>query len=229
MNLLHLPRFQRWVSRHQLCRVEGPEDRFALTFDDGPSPTNTPALLDLLARHAARATFFVLGPHVRRHPGLVRRMIDEGHEVGMHGHHHVPPLLFSSTWLRGQVRRAEAAIADAAGASPLFYRAPFGLLSPAQARLVRAWGFVPVLGDVYPEDAARPGAERIATETLARLRPGSILILHDSSVIGDGGREQTIAAMERILSTMCTRGIRPVTLRDLIATSHEAPDAKTNG
>ena len=230
MNLLHLPRFQRWVRRHQLCRVEGVEDRFALTFDDGPSLTNTPIMMDTLARHAAHATFFVLSHHVRRHPAIVRRLVDEGHEVGMHGHHHLPPALLPRPLLRHHFRRSEAAIVDAAGVPPRFYRAPFGLLTPGQARLVRSWGYQPVLGDVYPEDAARPGVECIAARALARLTPGSILILHDSSVFGDVGRQQTIAAVKVILSAMAARGIRAVTLRELTAAKEPGGrDAETAG
>jgi peptidoglycan/xylan/chitin deacetylase (PgdA/CDA1 family) len=85
MNLVHTSWLARLLGRETVCRVDGVEDRFALTFDDGPSPTNTPRLLDVLARHGARATFFVLSRHARRHAAVLRRLHDAGHEIGLHG------------------------------------------------------------------------------------------------------------------------------------------------
>src|SRR5439155_405613 len=107
--------FLTWVRRHLLCRVEGVTDRFALTFDDGPSARTTPYVLDLLARHGARATFFVLGRHVRQHPHLVRRAVEEGHEVGLHGHAHLPLFFLSGTASGLHFETAVSAIWDAAG------------------------------------------------------------------------------------------------------------------
>jgi peptidoglycan/xylan/chitin deacetylase (PgdA/CDA1 family) len=219
MSLLHNRAIQRWAMRHVRCRFEGVNDRFAITFDDGPSATNTPRLLDLLARHGARATFFVLAGHALRHPDLVRRSLAEGHEVGLHGHYHLPPLLLPDRLLERELRAAAGSLERAFGVRPRWYRAPFGLLTPAQAEAVTRWGFSPVLGDVYPEDAQNPGAERIVSRTLPRLRGGSILILHDASVFGDGSREQTIAAADGILRAATERGLRAVPVGELAAAS----------
>ncbi len=215
MNLLHSPRFQRWVSRHQLCRVAGAIGCFGLTFDDGPSPRNTARLLEILGRHGARATFFLLAPHVRRHPELVRRLVQEGHEAAIHGNLHLPAALLPRPGLARELHRAAGAVRDVTGASPRFYRAPFGLLTPGQARLVRRWGFEPVLGDVYPKDAEGNSAARIVVEVRARIGPGSILILHDASVWGDHGREATLAAVDTLLPVMAAQGLRAVTLSEL--------------
>ena len=194
MSLLHRPAVRRLLSRHLLCRVEGATGRFALTFDDGPSPRNTPRLLDALGRSGARATFFLLEDHVRRHPAIVRRMIAEGHEAGVHGRLHLWPILLPRSVLTGDLHRSSAAIEAAAGVRPRLYRAPFGLLRPIQARRLRALGYDPVLGDVYPVDVRCRRPESIVERVMPRLVAGSIVILHDASVLGDSDRSPTIAA-----------------------------------
>lgn len=201
---------------HLLCRLEGVADRFAITFDDGPSPRHTERVLERLRRHGAHATFFQLGRRVRRHPEITRRVRDEGHEVGLHDHHHLPPVLLPRWFRRRELRACEAAV-RAAGVEPArWYRPPFGLMSVSQAEEVRGWGYVPVLGDVFPRDPERPGTESIVEWTLACLRPGSILILHDGSGYGDLDRLQTIEATDRILERAAGRGLRAVSVGDLV-------------
>jgi len=217
MSLLHRPGVRRALSRHLLCRVEGAAGRFALTFDDGPSPRNTPRLLDVLERAAARATFFLLAGHVRRHPDLVRRMVAGGHEPGVHGRIHLSPIVLPTRALAAELRHTAAAIADASGARARLYRAPSGLLRPGQARRVRELGYTPVLGDDYPEDWRRRRPEAIAACVLARLAAGSIVILHDASERGDPDRGPTIVAVETILREAVARGLRAATVSEMIA------------
>lgn len=218
MSVLHTRRFSSWARGHLLCRVEGAGDRFAVTFDDGPSPTATRSILDVLERHGARATFFMLGGHVRRRPELARRVVEGGHEAAVHGDLHVPVPLLLAGAIRAQVRRCAASIEEATGVRPRFYRAPFGFMTPGQAALIRGLGFEPVLGDVYPEDPHRPGAGRIAERVLDRLRGGSILILHDGSPVGDGGadRSQTVEALGLVLEGASRQGLRGVSVGDLV-------------
>ena len=219
MSILHTRQFSGWARRHLLCRVEGVDDRFALTFDDGPNPRSTPAILDLLARHDARATFFMLGGNVRRHPGLARRVIEEGHEAAVHGVTHWPVPLLLPGGIREQVLRCAEEIERATGEKPVHYRPPFGFMSPGQARFVRNLGFQPVLGDVYPEDAHRPGAARIVRRVLARLRAGSILILHDGSPLGPADRSQTVEALDIILTEAARSGWRATSVSHLPGTA----------
>lgn len=216
MTILHDRRFAGWARGHLLCRVEGVPDRFALTFDDGPNADATSAILDLLARHRSRATFFTLGPNVRREPALVRRMVDEGHEVAAHGELHLPlPLLLPGA-IRREVERSTAAVMAAGAPRPRFYRPPFGFMMPGQAAFVRRLGVEPVLGDVYPEDPQRPGVERIVGRVVSRLTGGSIVILHDGSPLGRVDRSQTIAALEPILLHAAAAGVRAVTVGTLL-------------
>jgi peptidoglycan/xylan/chitin deacetylase (PgdA/CDA1 family) len=216
VSLLHTRAFASWARGHLLCRAEGVADRFAVTFDDGPSPVATPRILDLLARRGARATFFTLAPNVRRSPALIERMIREGHEVAAHGDLHWPLPLLLPGGIRREILESVAAVRAAGGPAPRFYRPPFGFMMPGQAAFVRGLGLEPVLGDVYPEDPQRPGVERIVRRVVTRLLAGSIVILHDGSPIGEPDRGQTIAAIEPILDHAAAAGLRPVTLSDLL-------------
>ena len=217
MSLLHLHPVQRWAMRIVRCRFEGVDDRFALTFDDGPSPLNTPRVLERLASFGARATFFVLSGHARRHAGLLRRQLDAGHELGVHGRWHAPPPLLPPPLLRADVRHCARVLHEVTGVTARWYRAPFGVLTAGNAAVVRSERLEPVLGDIYPEDAALPGAARIVRRTLDRLRGGSVVILHDSSVHGDRSREQTLAAVEAILVASARLGLSAVRVRELLA------------
>ena len=216
VSLLHTHTYSNWARGHLLCRVPGVAGRFALTFDDGPSPVSTPRILDLLAGLGARATFFTLAPNVRRAPSLVRRMLNEGHEVAAHGDLHWP-LPFLLPWgIRREVERSVAAVVAAAGATPRYYRPPFGFMMPGQAAFVRRLGVEPVLGDVYPEDPQRPGTAVIVERVVTRLSGGSIVILHDGSPVGDPDRTQTIEAVTPIVEHAARAGLKSVTLSELL-------------
>lgn len=216
MSLLHTRRFSSWARGHLTCRVDGVSDRFALTFDDGPGPDVTPRLLDLLAARHATATFFVLAGNVRRRPDLVARMVAEGHETALHGDRHWPLALLPPAGIRGEIDRCARAVEAAADAKSRHYRPPFGFMMPGQAGYVRRLGYEPVLGDVYPEDARNPGVRRIVERVLPRLAGGSILILHDGSPQWGANRRQTLAATAIILEQAAGRGLRAVTVRNLL-------------
>jgi peptidoglycan/xylan/chitin deacetylase (PgdA/CDA1 family) len=140
MTLLHTHRFSSWVRGHLVCRVDDVSDQVALTFDDGPSGADTPRVLDLLARHGARATFFTLAQNVRRHPDMIRRMVAEGHEVAIHGELHLPLLMLPPGLIRREIRRSADAVLEAANVTARHYRPPFGLMVPSQARFVQNLG-----------------------------------------------------------------------------------------
>lgn len=228
MTILHAPRFLRWASHHLLCRVEGVDDRFALTFDDGPSTRNTPALLDVLAAHRARATFFVLGRHVRIAPAVVARAAREGHEIGLHGEAHIPLPLMPRAMIIRHLHDTAHIVADITGVWPHVYRPPFGILTPGLSQLLRASGYLPVLGDIYPEDPQKPGVDRIVRRVMSRLRGGSIVIMHDASAVRDFDRGQTIAAVDQILQAATAHGLRAIpagelaTMRGITAASFPA-------
>lgn len=225
MTILHTPRFSGWARGHLLCRVEDVADRYALTFDDGPSGAATPQILDLLAGYGARATFFTLAGNADRHPELLRRMAREGHELALHGDLHWPLFILTPGLIRRELERSAAAVARVTDVRARHYRPPFGLMVPSQARFVAGLGYRSVLGDVYPEDPQRPGAERIVQRVLARLQPGSIVILHDGSPLGEPDRTQTVVALEKILQHARERSWQAVTVAELLAAAPAATAA----
>jgi peptidoglycan/xylan/chitin deacetylase (PgdA/CDA1 family) len=217
MTILHTPKFSGWARGHLLCRVEDVPDRFALTFDDGPSRSATPRILDVLARYGARATFFTLARNAERHPDLLRRMVSEGHELALHGDLHFPLPILTPGLIRREIERSAAAVASATGVRARHYRPPFGFMVPSQARYVAGMGYRSVLGDVYPEDPHRPGTAQIVRRVLARLQAGSIVILHDGSPFGEPDRSQTVEALGTILQHAREQGWQGVNVAELLA------------
>jgi peptidoglycan/xylan/chitin deacetylase (PgdA/CDA1 family) len=175
-----------------------------LTFDDGPSPAYTPRVLALLARHRARATFFVVGRNAATWPGLVRRELAAGHGVGNHTWSHRRLTDLRGRRLQAEVGAAGAAIRQATGVPARCLRPPYGTIDAASAYRVRALGLRLVLWDLDSNDWRRPGAGAIAGRVLGRVRSGAVVLLHD----GGGNREQTVAALGRILPALSARGFR---------------------
>jgi peptidoglycan-N-acetylglucosamine deacetylase len=173
-----------------------------LTFDDGPHPTYTPQLLDLLAAAGARATFFVLGAEVVRSPDLVARMVREGHAVGNHSWSHPRLPRLSPSGLTRELLDTQDAIQRASGVTPACLRPPYGDRDAAVTARAGELGLRMTLWDMDPRDWARPGTDAIVDHVLARVRPGSVVLLHD----GQRDREQTVAATAQLLVALTERG-----------------------
>jgi peptidoglycan-N-acetylglucosamine deacetylase len=189
----------------------------ALTFDDGPDPRFTPVLLDTLAVAGVRATFFCLGRAVREHPQLVRRIVDDGHELASHGDDHGLLVFAGPREIARQLRDAESAIEDASGDAPSrLFRPPHGFRNPFVVRVARQLGYQVVgwTGSVF--DTARPGVQAIVDRCSRLLHPGAILLLHDGDGAGEyGDRGQTIAAVPGIVDAARDRGLEFVTVSEL--------------
>lgn len=153
----------------------------ALTYDDGPDPVSTPAFLALLAEYDVRATFFLLGAHAVRHPGLVREIVAAGHETAVHGWTHRATPTLPPGALAEQVRRAAIAIEDVGGAPVLWYRPPYGVLSTETLLAGRAAGLRTVLWSSWGRDWERTATpERVVRTVTRTLRPGGTVLLHDT-------------------------------------------------
>jgi peptidoglycan-N-acetylglucosamine deacetylase len=217
VNLLHSQRVFGFVSRHLVCRVPVREKRLALTFDDGPNPAVTPRLLDLLQACGARATFFLIGRNAARYPSLAAEIVRRGHEIGNHTHDHIPlPILPRALQVR-QMDRAAAAMEAATGQQPRLVRPPMGWFNRSVLHMLAERGDVPVLGDVYPQDTTNPGAAVLVQRILARVGPGSIVILHDGSVLGAIDRHQAVDALETLLPHLLDDGYTLGTVGELLA------------
>jgi peptidoglycan/xylan/chitin deacetylase (PgdA/CDA1 family) len=175
-----------------------------LTFDDGPTPAWTPRVLELLARHRAQATFFVVGRQATAHPELVRQAWAAGHGVGNHTWSHRRLTRLGVGALEAEVGATSVAIQRATGAPVHCLRPPHGTVDAATAGRARALGLRLVMWDVDSNDWRRPGAGVIAGRVLGRVRSGDVVLLHD----GGGDRSQTLAALQQVLSSLSARGFR---------------------
>ncbi|MFC7272642.1 bifunctional polysaccharide deacetylase/glycosyltransferase family 2 protein [Paractinoplanes rhizophilus] len=188
-----------------------PARTIALTFDDGPDPTWTPRILDVLAKHHVPATFFVIGSQVARHPELARRITAEGHEIGSHTFTH-PDLAQLSRWRRQlESSQTQLAIAYATGRETALLRPPYSSTADAltdddyaTVRAVGAQGYLTVLDDLDSQDWRRPGIDRIVRNATPRGDEGAIVLFHDAG----GDRAQTVAALDRLIPLLQQRGYR---------------------
>ncbi len=185
----------------------------ALTFDDGPHPEGTPAVLDRLAGAGAVATFFLIGEQVERRPQLAARIAAAGHAVAVHGYRHRWQMRMSATEVAGDIARGRAAIEDAVGDAPvIWHRPPYGIYSPAGLRAARETGLEPLLWSRWGKDWRKfttPG--RIAARATRALVPGDVILLHDADFYSSRhSHRRTVAALEMILAELGRRKLDTV-------------------
>jgi peptidoglycan-N-acetylglucosamine deacetylase len=188
----------------------------ALTFDDGPHPQGTPAVLELLRDTGERATFFLVGEQVERHRALAGEVAAAGHEIALHGYRHRLLLRRSGRALADDLERAVDVIGAATGHAPRCYRPPYGVFSSAGLELARRQGWRPVLWSKWGRDwTRRATAESVARLATKGLGHGDIVLLHDADHYSvDGSWQATVAALPRILEAGNRLGLAWITLSD---------------
>ncbi len=181
-----------------------------LTFDDGPHPDGTPAILTELDRVGASAVFFVSGEQVERFPELVREIAAAGHELGLHGYRHQTRRQWSRGLLAADTRRALDAVSAAAGVEPRLYRPPHGVFSLAGVRLIRELGLEPLLWSKWGRDwERRATAETITARATANLSAGDVVLLHDADHYNaPGSWRATAAAVGPIADRIAAAGLQ---------------------
>jgi peptidoglycan-N-acetylglucosamine deacetylase len=192
-------------------RIEEPGG-VALTFDDGPHPEGTPAVMETLRPADARATFFLCGEQVERYPELAAEIAAAGHIVAVHGYRHRNMLRLAPRTFVDDLERGIAAIEDAVGVRPALYRPPYGIFSYPGMAEVRARGLRSLLWSRWGHDwrASRP-AEKIVIEVTKDLRGGDVLLLHDADHYSEPGSwRATAAALPAVLEGIEAAGLRPV-------------------
>jgi peptidoglycan/xylan/chitin deacetylase (PgdA/CDA1 family) len=193
----------------------------ALTFDDGPDPASTPGVLDALARHGARGAFFVLVDRAEAHPQLIERMLDEGHDVGLHGLDHVRLTRLERGRLRTHVAGAAARLAALTGRPPRWFRPPYGSQSLASFVAARRCGMEVVVWSADCEDWVERPEEEIARQAVEASRPGAVLLLHDA-LAADPDDPAPDPPLDRpkiadlVLTGLAGRGYRSLTLTELL-------------
>jgi peptidoglycan/xylan/chitin deacetylase (PgdA/CDA1 family) len=193
----------------------GPRDRnaVAITFDDGPNGHDTGSILDTLARHGAKATFFLLGRSVDAHPDVARRIAAEGHAIGTHTQNHKKLHFASRAEIESEVKAGVETLKRHGIRNDRLFRAPHGLKSPFLPRVLRNNGLRAIAWTDGVWDTDQPGVDVIVARSVSRLRPGEILLLHDGGSGTD--RSQTAAALEPILVYCRNRGLACVTIPEL--------------
>ena len=212
-----------WAVRGRSSRVFAPSlfhgdparKTLALTFDDGPSES-TPTLLDLLAAHRVRATFFQCGCNARRLPAISRAIVAAGHEIGNHTENHARLWLRSPSFILDETARCQRSLEEFSGVRPLWFRAPFGVrwfgLGEAQRRL----GLTGVMWTTLGLDWKLPAAP-VAARLFRGARNGAIFCLHDGrGVLPDPDIGETLEAVRRAIPALLERGFQFETLSEIL-------------
>jgi len=210
-----------WIMR---TAHHGRRDRrqVALTFDDGPDPARTPALLDELAAQGVKATFFLVGSAVDAHPALCRRIVDEGHEVGNHTYTHPYLPLTRTRAVTRELVATDRAIAASAGVVPTIARPPYGGRAPWTVRAFTRLAKRIVLWDVNSFDWRGDPAPEVAQRVLDRTRAGSIILMHEART----GGEVTVEAVRLLVPALRARGFELVTVSDMLRPRDPAGSAR---
>lgn len=184
----------------------------ALTFDDGPHPEGTPAILEILAGAGANATFFLVGEQVARRPRLAHEILAAGHMIALHGYRHRLQLRLSAAAIRDDLRRGADAIADATGAVPGLHRPPYGVYSGAGLAAAREAGLQPLLWSRWGKDWRKfTTPERIAARATRRLARGDVILLHDADFYSSkASHRKTVKALPAIIAELKRRELDTV-------------------
>ena len=204
---------------------EGGEHQVAITFDDGPDPRWTPKILDILKAANVKAAFFLVGVNAEHHPGLVRRIVNEGHEIGNHTYYHPNLALCWPEHIRLELNATQLLLETITGRATTLFRPPYAAdtqptqlseLTPLQ--IAQELNYLVVLENIDSQDWAKPGADIILQRVKQQRRDGSIILLHDAG----GDRSQTVEALPRILEWLHRRGDTVVPLSTLLGTTRDA-------
>ncbi len=192
-------------------RVDGATG-VALTFDDGPHPEGTPAILEILAQSATQATFFLVGEQVQRRPALAARIASAGHTIALHCHRHRLQLRLSRAQLGDDLERGRAAIEDATGVSVRRHRPPYGIYSTAGLEVARTAGLRPLLWSRWGKDWRRfTTPTRIAARATRELSGGDVILLHDADFYSSpGSHRRTAEALPTIMRELSRRDLATV-------------------
>ncbi len=200
-----------------LRRADSPGS-MPLTFDDGPNPAITPALLDLLERYGARGTFFMIGRHVRANPQLAAEVLARGHAIGNHTETHPNLIWLSPARIREELLRCQEAIEKATGHAPRWMRPPYGFRGPQLAPVLRRGGWAGMALWTRAMFDWKPQPPEKMIRRMARARGGEILLMHDGDpFIERADRSHVLRALEQWLPRWAEAGMKFPTIDDLTA------------
>lgn len=184
----------------------------AMTFDDGPHPSLTPKLLDILKERNIKCTFFLIGQQVKMYPNIVRRIIEEGHEIGNHTWTHCSLTSRSDEQIRKELKQSEDAVYEVAGVRPHLVRPPYGAINTRIKDLMFSeFGYSTIMWSVDPQDWRRPGVSVVTSRLVSGAHPGAIMLAHDI-------HPPTIQAVPAMFDQLLAQGYQFVTVSQLLNT-----------
>jgi peptidoglycan/xylan/chitin deacetylase (PgdA/CDA1 family) len=192
--------------------------RLALTYDDGPNDPYTGHLLEVLARHDVKATFFMIGNFVEQRPQIARDVYIAGHAIGNHSYSHPNLIFVGEKELRSQLERTQKAIADAGCGTPTLFRPPFGGRNPRTFGVVREFGLTPIMWRVTCYDWSATSSDSIVKKANAQIRGGDVILLHDGGHLAMGtDRSHTVKATDEIIRRYKGEGYEFVTVPQMMS------------
>ncbi len=189
----------------------------ALTYDDGPNPPYTTWLLDVLEQHQVKATFFVIGKQVEQYPETVKLMLDRGHELGNHSYSHTKMVGKSLEFIRSEIQKTDLLLYELGIEGNIHFRPPFGIKFIALPYVLLRLGKSTILWNVDSEDYKLLESQVIVNNVLDRVKPGSIILLHDALDDLGGDRSRTIIATGMIIKNLKKSGYQFKTVSELLA------------
>lgn len=193
-------------------RVETSEKVVALTFDDGPKPGQTEAVLELLKRHGVKASFFMVGRNIERHRELAARVLAEGHQVGNHSYSHHRLIFKSPSYVREEIDKTDALLRGLGVEGEILFRAPYGKKLLVLPWLLKQGGRKHITFDAVSRDDETQDVELLTSRVMDAVRPGSIILFHD------GGQDKpgTLKAVDIVIGRLREQGYRFVTVSELL-------------
>jgi len=207
------------VRKNTIYHVPVSERVVAITFDDGPSPKWTPEILDALKAAQVKATFFMIGEHVKLYPDLAKRVADEGHEIGNHTYDHHGIFYYKTEELDKEIRDTQEEIYKAVGITTKYFRPPKAWLTAREKKEIKRIGYETVLWSLNSKDWVNFDDRYIIKYILHYVRPGDILLFHDSGGVfhpDNGNREETVKTIPRLIEKLKDKGYRFVTISELL-------------
>jgi peptidoglycan-N-acetylglucosamine deacetylase len=197
-----------------------PSKRLALTYDDGPNDPYTGHLLDVLARHDVKATFFMMGKYVEERPRIAQQVFAAGHIVGNHSFSHPNLIFVGEAELRSQIARTQKALEDAGCGTPKLFRPPFGGRNPRTFGIVRELGLTPIMWRVTCYDWSAKSPNSIVKKAISQIKGGDIILLHDGGHLALGtDRSHTVKATDEIIRRYKGEGFEFVTVPQMMKSS----------
>jgi peptidoglycan/xylan/chitin deacetylase (PgdA/CDA1 family) len=193
-----------------VCSAGNKEKEIALSFDDGPAVSFTPAILDLLKEKKIETVFFCIGKKIPGNENILRRIVEEGHIIGNHSYSHHPLFdLFGSGKMLEDLQEMNETVKGITGLTPNFFRPPYGVTNPNLKKAIERGGFIPIGWNVRSMDTVIRDENRLMQKVLRSVKPGSIVLFHDTSAA-------TVKILRNLIDQIQHKGYRIVRLDKML-------------